>query len=191
MNLNELVSELRTMANRWALKARDYVRDARENSDPEQAQYYRGYADGYYKAATELAALLKGDIGNGDTGTQIPVAPRPAPPTQTSIPAAPKPVAPKAAPAAAPTPAPAATVEYVALPVGEVLNMLEYGGVSPRDVTLKSGNIVYAIFSRWQPFTEHERVAKVAGLDMRIVILNFGKLKDTGDPYIEFAFKQG
>jgi hypothetical protein len=168
MNVNELLNELRALANRWAMKARDFARDARDSTNAEQGQYYRGYADGYYKAATELAALLKGET---------PTENMTASPINTG----------SRSPAAAPPP-PAA---YIALPVGEIITMLELAGVSPRDVTFRPGNIVYAVFSRWQPTSEPERVARIKAADLRIVILNHGKLKDTGDPFVEFAFKQG
>ncbi len=178
MNSNELLNELRALANRWAIKARDFARDAKSNADAGQAQYYRGMADGYYRAATELAATLKGETTTAE------------PATNTSTPAAPRPATNAASDGTQPA-APAAPVEYIALPVNEIMNMLEYSDLNPRDVTFKPGNVVYALFSRWHPLTNHERIAKIAALDSRIVILNYGKVKDTNDPYVEFAFKQG
>jgi hypothetical protein len=60
-NPPDLSTALRALANHWAVLARDYARDgkAAEASDPERSQYLRGVADGYYKAATELAGQLK------------------------------------------------------------------------------------------------------------------------------------
>lgn len=171
MNAHELVQALRTLANRWALLARDYSRETRESKDEKHAAYYRGFAEGYYKAATELATLLKGNIVDSETVVVNPDQPE------------------KPAEEAKKTPAPP-NVTYVSVAVGEVLNILEFVGASPRDVNVVQGNAIHAVFSRWQPFTEHERVAKIAGADPRIIILGFGKSKDTGDPYVEFAFKQ-
>ena len=55
----ELITELRALANRWAMKARDYARASKEEGATEaQTNYNRGFADGYYRAATELATLL-------------------------------------------------------------------------------------------------------------------------------------
>ena len=56
---DDLLSALRNLANRWAMKARDFNRDAKTETDEVKACYHTGYAEGYYRAATELAALLK------------------------------------------------------------------------------------------------------------------------------------
>lgn len=176
MNAHELVQALRTLANRWALLARDYSRETRESKDEKQAAYYRGFAEGYYKAATELATLLKGNVVDAET---VVVNPEPERAAQPETPAD----------ESKKTPAPP-NVTYVPVALGEVLSILEFVGASPRDVNVVQGNAIHAVFSRWQPFTEHERVAKIAGADPRIIILGFGKAKDTGDPYVEFAFKQ-
>jgi len=175
MDMNQLMTELRALANRWAIKAREFARDGKNSSDQGQAQYYKGFAEGYYKAATELAAVLKGETAPADGSATLLVN---TPSTAPARPAAP------AAPVSAPP-------TYIALPLNEIINVLEFSGASARDVKIKPGNTVYAEFSRWQPLTEHERVAKIAAADPRVVILNFGRTKDTNDPYVEFAFKQG
>lgn len=180
MDTNQLLHQLRALANRWAMKAREFAQDGRNSADQAQAQYYRGFAEGYYKAAMELAAVLKGDQPDTASSGANPAAPS-APRSPSSG---------EGMPSAKPAPAPAAPV-YIALSIGEVISMLEYVGAGPRDVVAKPGNIYHAIFSRWQSLTEPERIAKISGADPRLVILNFGKLKDTNDPYVEFAFKQG
>jgi hypothetical protein len=35
----------------------------------------------------------------------------------------------------------------------------------------------------------HERIERLKAADLRIVILESGKVKDTNDPYIELAFR--
>ncbi|MFN8531028.1 MAG: hypothetical protein U0670_20690 [Anaerolineae bacterium] len=175
MDTNQLLIQLRALANRWAMKAREFAQDGRNSADQAQAQYYRGFAEGYYKAAMELAAVLKGDQTDTAPSDGKSAVPR-SPSLGGETPSA--------------KPAPAAPI-YATLSIGDVISMLEYVGAGPRDVIAKPGNIYHAIFSRWQSLTEPERIAKISGADPRLVILNFGKLKDTNDPYVEFAFKQG
>ncbi|MDX2160084.1 MAG: hypothetical protein SF162_02045 [bacterium] len=167
MDANQLLQDLRALANRWALKAREFARDSRDNQDASQAQYYRGFAEGYYKAATELAAVLKGESPDAAETAARPTASGDSPQSTS----------------AAPT--------YLALSMGEVVNILSFSGTSARDVSMKPGNTFYATFSKWEPLSEPERVAKIAGADPRITVLGNGRTKDTNDPYVEFAFKQG
>ncbi len=179
MDISQLMHELRALANRWAIKAREYARDGKASADPAQAQYYQGFAEGYYKAATDLAAFLKGETVDVDGSSTLIV--NPPTPKQSSAPK----------PQAAPPPPVAPSPSYLNMAVSEIINVLEFAGASPRDVKIRPGNTVYAEFSKWQPLADHERVAKIAAADPRVVILNFGRTKDGNDPYVEFAFKQG
>jgi len=163
---DDLISALRALANRWAVRARDFNRDAKTETDATKAAYNRGYAEGYYRAATELATLLK------DGADRLPVS-SPAFPPEHPQPAAP----------------PAPTVEYVAMPISEALLTLSYAGSEPRDIEARKDNTFKAIFSRWENLTDHERVEKLKRTDNRIVVISSGRLKDTHDPYIEFAYK--
>jgi hypothetical protein len=165
---DDLLNALRSLANRWALKARDLNRDAKAESNDTKAAYGRGYAEGYYRAATELAALLK----DGDK-------PIKAPPKGTAG-AAPTRTAPVAA---------APSVTYAAISVNEVLAMLSVEGIDPRDIETRKDHSFYAVFSKWQNIVDHERIAKIKRADNRVVILSSGRTKDTNDPFIEFAFK--
>src|SRR3954470_5879341 len=82
---DDIITILRSLANRWTMLARDYARASKDSGTNEaQASYNRGYAEGYYKAATELAALIKAQ----ETGGSQPRPPqaRPAPPTQSPPP---------------------------------------------------------------------------------------------------------
>ncbi|MBK8026377.1 MAG: hypothetical protein IPK19_34555 [Chloroflexi bacterium] len=81
---DDLITSLRSLANKWALKARDFAREAKaEGADPETAAYNRGYAEGFYRAATELAEVIKGKSGT----TSATTSERPAaPPKQPVVP---------------------------------------------------------------------------------------------------------
>jgi hypothetical protein len=191
---DDLMTALRSLANRWTMLARDYARASKDSGTNEvQAQYNRGYAEGYYKAATELAALIKEQESKplpppqggrrGVTGRLTPQpasasAPRPAPP------AAPRP-APPAAPAVPAEPA----VKYASMSVGEAINILVFAKCQPRDVTPNKDNSFRATFSSWGSLMLHEQVARVQSADPRIIVLNSGKL-ESHDYFIDFAFKE-
>jgi hypothetical protein len=185
----DINAALRALANRWAMRARDYARTAKEAGASEsQAAYERGYAEAYYRAATELAELLKGQA-DGQPSAQ-PQASRPvsgAPAAGASAqregaPAAPaKPAAPPAAPA---PPAPT----YPNVPLRDAYAALEYGGCQPQEITQNKDNSFRATFSSWGKMMLHQQVNCVQASDPRIVIINSGKM-DTHDYFIEFAFK--
>jgi hypothetical protein len=169
---------LRQLANRWTLKAREFARDAKSSEKGEaNAAYNRGLAEGYYKAAVELAEVLK-QQAEGIYQTQ---------PAQPVVqPASPPQPAPRPKPAAAPVP-PAET--YLPLSLNEVLLILEYAGTNARDVSANKHNVFTAVFSKWENLMPHERIEKLKKADMRLIVLNSGKTKDSSDPFVEFAFK--
>lgn len=170
---------LRQLANRWTLKAREYARDSKSDNPADPvAAYNRGLAEGYYKAAVELADVLKQQV----IGAAPPAAANPAPAPRPQPPAAPAQPAP-----AAPPPPPAET--YLPIPLNEVIQMLEYAGTNARDVTMNKQNVFMAVFSKWENLMPHERLDKLKKMDMRLIILDSGKTRDTSDPYVEFAFK--
>ncbi len=187
---DDLMAALRSLANRWVMKARDYARQSKDADEADtQAAYQRGFAEGYYRAATELAALLK------DAPTPRPSAPPPAaPPTiggqRRTIRIMPKSPPPQAAPTQVATPKvpPTAETNYVAISVGEAISILVFAGCQPRDVTQNHDNSLRATFSSWGSMMLHEQVERVRTADPRIVILDSGKL-ETHDYYIDFAFK--
>ena len=77
---DDIVTTLRSLANRWTMLARDYARASKEEGATEaQIAYNRGYAEGYYKAATELAALIKAQ----EIGASQPRPPQPRPAAST------------------------------------------------------------------------------------------------------------
>jgi hypothetical protein len=158
----DLNAQLRELANKWVMKAREYARDAKApDADPRTATYNRGIAETYHKLALELAEVIK----NAPAGGGAP------------------------AEAAAPVEEAAPAVLYEPMSIGDVLRVLDYAGLNPRDVTPHKDNVFTAIFSRWHPLNDFERQQKMKAADSRIVILNVGKLSDTHDPYIDFAFK--
>lgn len=175
--VTDLPSELRAAANRWTMLARDYARQGKALSaeDPRK-QYFAGLAEGYYKAALELAGLVKGI----DALPAAAPPPAPVPAAATPAPSAPAPV-----PAAAPAP-PA----YLTLPIREVTDILAYAGTNPRDVVHnRASNTYMAVFSRWEPLMPHERLEKIRAADFRIEIVSSGKTRDSGDPFVELAFR--
>lgn len=156
---DDLFTALRNLANRWVMMTRDYSRDAKSETDIEKAAYRRGYAEAYYRAATDLATLLKEQEDKAQSAA-------PPPPDIAAPPAA-----------------------YDAVSMNEALTVLSYAGVDPRDVEQRKDNSFRAVFSKWQNFMDHERVEKIKKADMRIVVLTSGRTKESNDPFIEFAFK--
>lgn len=169
---------LRQLANRWTLKAREFARDSKtENPADPIAAYNRGLAEGYYKAAVELAEVLKDQQSK----------PARAAAESTTKPAI-KPAPPKAA---TPPPPPAPPSEtYLPVPYNEALQMLEYSGTNAREVTVNKYNVFTAIFSKWENVMPHDRIELLKKADMRLIILNSGRTKDSNDPYVDFAFKE-
>lgn len=159
----DLPTGLRALANHWTVLARDYARDAKavEASDSERSHYLRGVAEGYYKAATELAGRLKQAEVRGGVSGQPAEAQAVAPPVG----------------------------QYGLIPMSEVLSMFAQAGTAPRDVFPRENGTYTAVFSKWEPVQPHERVAAMQAIDPRVVILAQGKSKDAGDPTIDFAFK--
>jgi hypothetical protein len=159
----DLATGLRALANHWAVLARDYARDGKsvEASDPARSNYLRGVADGYYKAATELAGHLKQAETRSGAPGQAPEAPVAAIPVG----------------------------KYAHVDMNDVLSMFALAGTAPRDVFPRENGTYTAVFSKWEPMQPHERVAALQRVDPRVVILGQGKSKDAGDPTIDFAFK--
>lgn len=188
---DEILAALRGLANRWTLKARDFARQAKDPGENEaQAAYNRGYAEGYYKAATELAQVIKEQEIAGPLLAPTPAAvPTPPTPQATPAPGGRRPLA--AAPPTQPLPPkqqPVAPTIYAYVSVGEALAILTYAGVAARDVLQNKDNSFHAIFSRWENVMPHERIEKIRGADPRIVVLANGKL-ETHDHFVDFAFK--
>jgi hypothetical protein len=188
---DDIMTALRALANRWAMKARDFARAAKDESTTEaQASYNRGFAEGYYKAATELAQLLK------EQETAAP-PPRPAaPPPQPASPSPQQQGGRRSLPQTLPSPqAPAVprpaapAVTYAQVSVAEAIDILVFARCQPRDVIPNRDNSFHATFSSWGSLMLHEQVARVQNADPRIIILNSGKL-ESHDYFIDFAFKE-
>jgi hypothetical protein len=191
---DDLMTALRSLANRWTMLARDYARASKDSGTNEaQVQYNRGYAEGYYKAATELAGLIKEQEskpaqppppqgGRRPSSAANAAPPQPQPGTQQ--PAAQRP-APPAAPAAPAAPA----VTYTPISVGEAINILVFAKCQPRDVVPNKDNSFRATFSSWGSLMLHEQVDRVKKADPRIIVLNSGKMENH-DYFIDFAFKE-
>ena len=161
------MSRLRSLANRLTLKARDHAAEAKRKPAGEaEAEYLRGLAEGYYKSAVELANILKGPANEmtAEPGGQ-------AQPGQAATDKAPDP-------------------EFEMIPLDEVLRMLSYADINARDVIPNKDGSFIAIFSRWQPLAEKERLDKLKSIDSRIFVLSSGRNLETTDPFVKFGFKK-
>lgn len=85
---------------------------------------------------------------------------------------------------ATPEPAPA----YSAVPEQEAAATLQRAGLFARSLTLHPDNVFTAVFSRLQPLTHDARIRQLTTADSRIVIVDHGTLRDSGDIFIDFAF---
>jgi hypothetical protein len=161
----DINNALRALANRLTLKARDAAAEGKRKAagDP-QADFLRGLAEGYYKAALDLAEVIK------DQGRQ----------SQATAPGL----------TAAPPEDPNEPDYDMSLSLSDVMRMLEYAGVTPRDVTPHKDGTYHAVFSKWQNMTEPERIEKIKTVDSRLVLLAHGKTKETNDPFVNFAFRK-
>lgn len=86
-----------------------------------------------------------------------------------------------------PPPAP----RYLAVSEAEARDVLHRAGLFTRSLTLHADGVFSALFSRLQPITLENRIRQLTAADARIVVLDSGVLRDTGDPYIDFAFISG
>jgi hypothetical protein len=89
----------------------------------------------------------------------------------------------------APPDAPAALApEYLRVSEAEAADVLRNAGLFTRSLTLHPDWVFSAVFSRLQPIAQESRVRQLSAADARIVILDQGTLRDSGDPFIDFAF---
>ena len=86
------------------------------------------------------------------------------------------------APPAPPSP------DYAALPESEAAAILQRAGLFARTVTLHPDHVFSAVFSRLQPLTQETRIQQLSAADPRLVVVDQGVLRDSDDPYIDFAF---
>jgi len=80
--------------------------------------------------------------------------------------------------------------KYLAVTQDEAAALLQRSGLFARTLTLHSDLVFTAVFSRLQPVTQENRIRQLSSADPRIVIVDQGTLRDSGDPYIDFAFVQ-
>ena len=86
------------------------------------------------------------------------------------------------------TAVPSPAHEYLAISESEAAAVLQRAGLFARTVTLHPDRVFSAVFSRLQPLTQETRLQQLSGADPRLVIVDQGALRDTGDPFIDFAF---
>jgi hypothetical protein len=77
------------------------------------------------------------------------------------------------------------------LPVSEqaINDLLTRAGLYPRTLHTHDDHALTAVFSRLQPISQEQRLSLLAQADPRIIILDQGKLSDSNDPFIDFAFR--
>lgn len=80
------------------------------------------------------------------------------------------------------------SASYLKLSVGEVANILQYAGSTPRDVILRSDNSFRAMFSKWEETTPQQREDRLKRADSRLIILGSGRTAENNDPYMDLAF---
>jgi hypothetical protein len=77
---------------------------------------------------------------------------------------------------------------YIVVSESEVSKLLVAAGVFPRTLRAHPDYAFTAIFPRLQPMSQEQRVSLITQADPRIIILDQGRLPDSGEPYIDFAF---
>lgn len=65
---------------------------------------------------------------------------------------------------------------------------LQRAGLFARALTLYPDNVFTAVFSRLQPLAHDARIRQLTSADPRVVIIDHGTLRDSGDIFIDFAF---
>jgi hypothetical protein len=70
----------------------------------------------------------------------------------------------------------------------EAADVLRSAGLFARSLTLHPDRVFSAVFSRLQPIAHESRLRQLSAADTRVVILDQGTLRDSGDPFIDFAF---
>lgn len=79
-------------------------------------------------------------------------------------------------------------MSYIVITEGEVSRLLKGVGLFPRTLHAHPDYAFTAVFPRLQPLSQEKRIELISGADPRIIILDHGRLPDTGEPYIDFAF---
>jgi len=87
------------------------------------------------------------------------------------------------------TPPSVSAPEFVSIEESAVVALLERVGLRPRTLHRHPDGAFTAVFPRLQTLSQEERSERLASADARIQILNTGKLPDSGEPYIDFAFQ--
>lgn len=79
-------------------------------------------------------------------------------------------------------------LDYRIVPDAEVAAILRRAGLFPRSLTLHPDRVYTAVFPRLQPVTHEARLRQLSSADPRIIIVEHGTLRDSGDLFIDFAF---
>lgn len=86
-------------------------------------------------------------------------------------------------------PAPEPPPLYLAVHEHAVRDLFQRAGLFPRVLHAHADHAFTAVFPKLQPISQEKRIAALTAADPRVIILDQGKLPDTGDPFIDFAFR--
>lgn len=81
-----------------------------------------------------------------------------------------------------------AAADYLPISEAQVRELLARAGLHPRSLHAHPDHAFTAVFSRLQPVSQEQRLRSLSEADARIVILDHGKLSDSNEPFIDFAF---
>ena len=70
----------------------------------------------------------------------------------------------------------------------QVSELLHRVGLHPRELNIHSDHAITAVFSRLQPVSQEQRIRLLSDASPSIVVLDYGKLPGTNEPFIDFAF---
>lgn len=82
---------------------------------------------------------------------------------------------------------------YVPVDRTHVQALLNRAGLHARSLSVHADNAFTVTFSRMQPVVPEQRVSQLTAAalsehGLRLLVLDYGKLPDSGEPFIDFAF---
>ena len=85
---------------------------------------------------------------------------------------------------------------YVPVDRAQVQALLNRAGLHARSLSVHADNAFTVTFSRMQPVAPEQRVSQLTAAaalsehGLRLLVLDYGKLPDSGEPFIDFAFAE-
>lgn len=81
------------------------------------------------------------------------------------------------------------TIRYLEADLNAAYALMQEAQLFPREINKHADGAFTVVFSRLQPTTQARRIDALTAADPRVIILDHGKLADTQDPFIDFAFR--